>query len=396
MKAPILHLSIAILLGVLASGCTSPQKLLDYGNYDDAISLSIQKLAGKKKKNADLVRALGEAFMQANARDLDEAERLKRAGQPENWERVYEVYRRIDRRQEQVAPFLPLLETYGLEADVQFVDVSGFMNQARERSAEYLYARARQLLRRAVDGDRLAAREAFDELDRIGRYYRDFRDQQELMDSARALGTTHVLFAVENHAPALLPYGFERDLLELRIGELNREWQQFHLSPLPGVNYDYRLVMNVVDVAVTPGIVSERQFEESKEIEDGFEYVLDERGNVRKDSLGNDIKVPRRLKVKAVVAETYQQKAASLAGRLELYDLPSGRLLDSQPFDVETVFENLTTTFRGDERALSRETRRRLGLHLVPFPTDAAMLYDLADRLRPVLRNKIRHSIAMI
>ncbi len=390
--------SLMLVFVVLLTGaaCSSPQKLLDYGEYDDALSLAIKKLAGKKKKDAEMVRLLEEAFMLANRQDLQEADRLKLSGQPENWERIYDVYRRIDRRQQQVAPWLPLLESYGLESRVEFVEVAGFLNQARQRSADYLYAHARQLLDRAAEGDRLAAREAYRDLERIGRYYRDFRDQRELLDRARHLGTTHILLTVENNSPSLLPYGFEHELLELRSTDLNREWQQYYLQERPGQQYDYHMVMRLMEVVVTPGVVRERQFEESKEIEDGFEYVLDDRGNVRKDSLGNDIKIPRRTRISARVLETFQQKEASLAGRLEVYEEPGGRLVDSQPLAVDAVFENLTTSFRGDQRALSRQTRNRLGLHLVPFPTDAAMLYDLVDRLQPVLRDRIRRHSALL
>ena len=48
-----------------------------------------------------------------------------------------------------------------------------------------------------------------------------------------------------------------------------------------------------------------------KNIKDGFTYVLDTNGNVMKDSLGNDIKVDKIVKISAKKIEFEQTKSAN-------------------------------------------------------------------------------------
>ena len=53
------------------------------------------------------------------------------------------------------------------------------------------------------------------------------------------------------------------------------------------MNLDFRTI------DISPEQINEKQIIREKVIKDGFDYVLDKRGNVAKDSLGNDIKVDK-------------------------------------------------------------------------------------------------------
>ena len=120
--------------------------------------------------------------------------------------------------------------------------------------------------------------------------------------------------------------------------------------------------------------------------------MLDARGNVRKDSLGNDIKIPKKVKIVADVLEVYQRKAAKMEGFIEIRDAYTNNTLESEPLFAEHVFEHYAATFKGDERALSEESKRRIGNRPVNFPDDATMVLVLADRFKPILTQKIRSS----
>jgi hypothetical protein len=268
--------------------------------------------------------------------------------------------------------------------------VDSYLEEARRRSAEYLYARARQWSEAAEDGDRLAAREAYDALRRTEQYFPDlFRDRQTLLLRARELGTTHIAVALHNETPTLLPAGFEREMLGFNLRDLDSRWQQYHLQPEPGLEYDYRLDIRLTHIEVSPSLVREREFEQKREIEDGFDYVLGENGNVMKDSLGNDIKVPRKITIRARVLETYQHKAGRVHARIEVIDTHNRRLIDSRPVTAEAIFENRAGAFRGDERALDKEARRLIRQQPLSFPTDADLLFDAAAHLRPELKRTI-------
>ena len=164
------------------------------------------------------------------------------------------------------------------------------------------------------------------------------------------------------------------------------------MSKNPDIDYDYEVVMRITHLDVGPSLVKEREYIDEKEIEDGFEYVLDERGNVKKDTLGNDIKVPKMVNIRARVFESFQSKTLHLEGRLEFFDLHNNHLMDSRKLSVATVFENYASTFSGDRRALSNTSRNRIGNRPVPFPTDVAMIFDAAEQLRPQIRRKLSNS----
>lgn len=380
----------------LLAACATPEKLVETGNYDQAIDVAVRKLAGKKKKKVKYVQALEAAFVQATERDMYTAEQLKAEGRAENWERINRLYRDILERQEQIKPLLPLIDREGIKADFRFVRAEGLERESREKAAAYLYDHARELLTRGRDGDRLAARKAYYELEKISSYYRTYRDRNDLMELARDLGTSHILVKVVNQAPVILPLGFEEEVMRFGVRDLDSKWKIYHDRPNPNIDYDYQVNMRLTGIELSPEVVRERQYEDRREIQDGFDYVLDEKGNVKKDTLGNDIKVPRKVWISAQVFEVYQSKAAAVSGYLELIDLATNRLIDSQPLAVEAVFENYASTFRGDERALSRESQRRIGNRPQPFPSDEAMILTAAEQFKPVIKEKIQRTRELI
>ncbi|PHN08336.1 hypothetical protein CRP01_00015 [Flavilitoribacter nigricans DSM 23189 = NBRC 102662] len=380
----------------MLSSCASAEKLVETGNYDQAIELAIRKLAGKKNKKVKYVQALEEAFAQVTDRDMRTAEHLKADGKNANWEKINDIYRRISRRQEAIRPLLPLIDKEGIKADFQFVRVEGLEKDSREKAAAFLYDEAQELLDRGRNGDRQAARLAYSQLEKISKYYRTYRDREELMQVAQDLGTTYILVSVENRAPVVLPAGFEAEVTRFGVRDLDSKWSVYHNRQDPNIEYDYEAIMRLTNIQLSPEVVKERQYEDVREIEDGFDYVLDANGNVTKDTLGNDIKIPRKVLIRAKVLEVYQSKVATLSGRVDLVDLRSRELIDSQAIGVDAVFENYASTFRGDERALSKETRRRIGNQPLPFPTDEDLILTAAEQMKPVVKDKISRTRNLI
>ncbi len=50
----------------------------------------------------------------------------------------------------------------------------------------------------------------------------------------------------------------------------------------------------------------------------------------------------------------------------------------------------------GDQRALSKDSRARIGNRPLPFPPDSDMLMQAADRLKPNIRDELRRSRAIL
>lgn len=378
------------------SSCMSPEKLIDSGEFDQALLLSLRKVQGKKKKKEKYVMALEEAFERATTRDMAMADRLKKDGQPENWTKINDIYRNIQKRQDRISPLLPLIDRAGYQATFQFVKVANLEKESREKAAAYLYATAQRHLQVAKQGDKMAAREAYYDLKQIDEYYKNYKDKGVLMNQAQALGTTNVLIAIENNAQAILPRRFESTLKRITTRDLNDQWKAYYIQKTADVDFDYKVVMNIMDIQVSPGLVQEKEYIDQAEIEDGFEYVFDENGNVLKDSLGNDVTIPRTVLIQAFVLQTFQQKSARVAGQLEIHDIKSRDLIDIKPLAADVFFENYASTFRGDERALSKDSRRFLGNAVVPFPTDEQLLFEAAEQLKPVMKEKISQTRIII
>ena len=266
--------------------CVSAEKLVDSGRYDDAIALAQRKLSGKQRKNPKLVQAAEEAFRKVTAREMREIDRLKNSNDEGKWGRINAITRRIRDRQEALQPLLPLTDKNGYTAQFRFVQVDGLEQESREKAAAFHYAEAGKLLQLARQGDKDAARTAYRELEETQRYFQRYENSNALKAEAHQLGITHILVSVQNNAPVVTPAEFDRYLTSINVADLNNFWQHYHIRETRRNNYDYEIKLRITDIVISPEVVREREYVDSRNIQDGFEYVLDERGNVAKDSLG--------------------------------------------------------------------------------------------------------------
>jgi hypothetical protein len=224
----------------------------------------------------------------------------------------------------------------------------------------------------------------------------NYRDVGRLQNEAEQLGIVYVKVEMENATRAYLPAGFERDLLAVNLNGMDSQWRRFHLRPERTLAYDYTAKIVIASVAVSPERITERAYIDQKEIVDGDEYVLDDAGNVLKDSLGNDVTRPRKVTISAEVIEVFQSKSAIVTGELILLDARTNRTIDRKSITTESIFENYASTFNGDRRALSTETRRRIGNRPIDFPPSETLILQAAGQLKPILQEKLVASAQLI
>ncbi len=371
--------------------CTSIEKLVDSGQYDKAIYFITNKLSGAKVNKAEYVKGLETAFKKATDRDMAFVEKLKNEGNPESWETILSVYATISNRQESIRPLLPLTDENGKKANFLFVNTNDLEKEAKEQTINFLYYSAKDFLQEARSTkDRIPARKAYDALLRLKNYSSRFMDVPQLEREARELGITKILVNVQNYSQAVFPAGLEDEILRLGFRDLDREWQKFDAYPERNREYDLGITLILSNVQVSPGAVSEKSFSEKKDIPDGFQYVLDEKGNVKKDTAGNDIKLPKNKVIEAQILEVFQSKSAGLSGRLEVVDLHTKGVRESRDINTVAIFENRAASFKGDERALTEDTKKRLGNRPAVFPTDAILLLEAARKLRPLVISELR------
>jgi hypothetical protein len=383
-KATVLTATLLGIIALFIASCASPQKSFERGNYEEAVDLAVKRLRSDKVKEKD-VATLVEAFNYINQRETERMGRLRLDNNADNWAEIYDLATRIQRRQDLIQPFLPLDEQkyYGLLSNCRFTEgVNATVAEAREGAAANLYSHAVANLDLSKNGNRRFAREAYNDLKGISKYFNNYRDVATLTEQAYILGINHIYVKVENDSRVALPSSFERELESIFVRDMNSKWTKYHTYQDGNLTYEYTIVARMTDIDVSPEGERRDHHIEEKQIEDGFDYVMDGRGNVKKDSLGNDLKTKRFRWIKADVLTIHQKKDARVFGYLEYYDNRTKEKVLSRPMESNVHFEHHTVNFDGDRRALTEETCRRLGGRPMPFPTDSDMLLTAAERMK--------------
>ncbi|SHI85981.1 hypothetical protein [Algibacter luteus] len=379
----------AIIILVILSCSTSKQieKAVSVGNYDQAITYAIGKLRTNKdkKSKADFIIMLQEAFNKATARDLENINFLKNDNNPENYIRIYDAYVGLDNRQERIKPLLPL---YADGREIKF-DLSNYTNQIinyKNDASAQLYDNAVALLK---SDNKLDIRAAYNTLIDIEDINPNYQDVRQLMLSAHQKGTDFVLVDMINDTRKIIPIRLEKDLLNFSSYGLNNFWAEYHSAPEDKINYDYNMRVNLREINVSPEQVKERQVIKEKQIADGKKNLLDDRGQIVKDSLGNAIQVDNLKTVRCEYYEFTQFKATQVTGNVEYVNIQSNQLMDAFPISSEFVFQHIYATSRGDRRALDTNLIPFLEQRAVPFPTEEQMIYDTGEDLKLQLKDII-------
>jgi hypothetical protein len=386
----LLYLMITLLL----ISCTSVRKLVDEGKYDQALNYSVNKIKGKKNKKDKYVRAIESSFARVTENEMKRVSYLKLEQNGNYWMEIYEILNRIDDRQRKIKPLLPLMSKEGYKAEFKFVNVDPLILESREEAAKYIYESVRQSIARAEKGDKDAARIAYSDLDKLKSFYSNYKDTDLLKRELYELGQERVLIDVKNLSNVILPKNFYYEIKNINTNELNRKWYKFYTSEdNADIKFDYVVNINIREIEISPEQQKEREYEETAVVKDGFEYVMDEKGNVKKDSLGNDIKREKEITVKAQIFELGRFKSAFVRGDVKIFDNKKNKVYQTSPINVETVFETFASYYRGDKRALSKQSQGRLKGRIDPFPTNEELLLMSVDDLKKILYNEIDRNL---
>lgn len=363
-----LYSVLALIIGITIS-CKSIDKLVDQGRYDEAIVLATKKLAGKKKKKTKHIRALEEAFLKVNHRDLDYIAFLKESNDNAAWDKIYDYAIRMDRRQSTIAPFLPLVSNENYVGHFEFIDTKLIILEAREKAAKYAYDLGAGLLDQAVlESNKLLAQDAHHALLRVYKYYDKYENTIELVDKSLDLGTFHVLLKWEG------PYGLVSNEYDL-INRLNRKWTTYHLNFDEEVIFDAVSTLTIDNFYISPEREVVNNLIERKDLET-WEDELDVDGNVVKDSTGQVVQYKVIERISAYISEYIRTKDATISATVTTSDFENGRVISSDHFTHNINFASDACTIDGDRRALSEGTRKRIDNTLLPFPADFIMVEE--------------------
>lgn len=374
--------TIFILIALTISGCVSSKKFMQNGKYDMAISKSVKKLMKNPEKMKE-ISVLTQSYKNANQKDIESITYSKKTGQPDIWDKIFGTYFKMKIRQEKVRVLpQPILDKIGFE----YVNYDQEIIEAKKKAAEYFYIHAQSLLKK---GDRPNSRSAYYELKKVKEYYNSYKDADSLLTVALFQGTANILFKIKNQTTILLPADFEEVLTKISLSDLNKLWLNYNTKEVKGRSYDYEILVNIKAIDVSPESVKEIHYIETKEVEDGFTYLLDQNGNVVKDSLGNDIKLPKYKTISCEVIENQQKKTAIITGTLDFLSKETNQLIKTDPITAQTFFENYCAIAVGDINALKAETKKKIGNRPLPFPSNPMMILQAGEILKGMVKDII-------
>ncbi len=365
------HFWIFILSVLIVSGCSSPQKLYQKGKYDAALSKAIKK-TNKKPGKTKYVSVIKDAYRVANENDRNRITYLKKSGEPDVWEEVFIRYENLKSRQTLIKT---LPQNILSNLNINYVDYDSEILAAKRKAADYYYALGKKLLQSNQKKD---ARSAYNYFQRIKDFYSSYPGLQNLIDEAKAKGMTYVL--IQSEVDVLLTSNdFERFMKDIETRGLQSFWVVYDIDPAHGTFYDYHILLTVNNIFFSPESVREKETVETKEIQDGYQYVYDQNGNVMKDSAGNDIKVPVFKEISCTLIEIYQYKKITMTGYVEIHNKRSRQKILDERVESAVIFEHVSARYQGNPDALSEESLEKTKIQPLPFPNNPTMMMQAGD-----------------
>ncbi|MFN8239382.1 MAG: hypothetical protein U0X39_01360 [Bacteroidales bacterium] len=368
-------LPVIFALAVILSGCGGSKKQLEKGNYDASIDKAVKQLR-KDPDDKKQLAVLETAYKIANDQDLERVRFLKMEGKPNSWDEIYIIYKRLFDRQSMVRS-IP-------GSAFQYVDYMPDMVMAKKKAADFYYAHGVELMKNNMKD---SYRQAYAEFIRAKEYVGDYEGIDAKIADARYLGMSRVFVSLQNRSILKFPPEFEEQLLALDLPALNSDWVEYHTQNLDkNTQYDYFVNVNVNTVAVSPDQTTQADSVIKREIQDGFSYVLDKKGNVMKDSLGNDIKMKKYKTVQCALIETHQSKACRIEGDIEVIQVNPNKVLKKDPIGAQSNFFHASARALGDLQALNARQLEKTKSQALPFPTDIDMVLRCSDNLKLAIR----------
>ena len=386
---------LLICCSIYLTSCSFSKYYYNAGDNDTAIGVAVSRLKNNPNNWREAL-ILEKAYNESFDKDISRINYLKKEGNPDCWMEVYDLYTAINKRQSLVKPILPIfIKKEYRNANIKTIDVDAEIIESKRKAADYLYNHAQKLM---SQNNKMDYRKAYAEFDELKAYFNNYKEATKLQQTCYDKGQNQVLITYKNNSTLLLPKDFEKAILDLNVSQYNSQWIKYSITNSTETNSeDYKITIQLNSINIGPEQVKEREYVEEKRIEDGWYYALDNKGNVKKDSLGNDIKLIKYSDIKCVIRESVQNKQGTISGNISIYKNTKGNktndynLIQTLPYNDNLIFTNIFAIAQGDLRAITPESKRKLGGKPLPFPSNIQMVMDatnlLKDRLNEAIRN---------
>ena len=373
---------------LISFGCSPIKKINNNvvsGEFDKAINKTISELKKikNKKKKIQYELILKDIYNRAVVNSKDKISRFKKDGNPEFFDDIYFEYDKLIKRQNK------LKNLSGERLNFNFENYDSELINFRYKTSDYFLKISNSFI---SNNNKFDYRKAYNYLTVIESINPNYLDTRSLIKLCLVKGKDYILLNVLNESKSVLFEDLEKDILNIKGYDLNSTWKSFFTKndSFEGT-YDFYIDLAFKSFIISPERLVQKEGFSEKNIVDGLTYKLDDEGNVMKDSLGNDIKVDKLIKISVKSIESIQSKSAKVLAEIRFIDKKKN-IIEKFPLESEFWFRNRFLEYDGDKRVLTKEQIKLSKNRFMPFPPDEVLIFNNSENIKRKMKRIIYKS----
>ena len=373
---------------LISFGCSPIKKINNNvvsGEFDKAINKTISELKKikNKKKKIQYELILKDIYNRAVVNSKDKISRFKKDGNPEFFDDIYFEYDKLIKRQNK------LKNLSSERLNFNFENYDSELINFRYKTSDYFLKISNSFI---SNNNKFDYRKAYNYLTVIESINPNYLDTRSLIKLCLAKGKDYILLNVLNESKSVLFEDLEKDILNIKGYDLNSTWKSFFTKndSFEGT-YDFYIDLAFKSFIISPERLVQKEGFSEKNIVDGLTYKLDDEGNVMKDSLGNDIKVDKLIKISVKSIESIQSKSAKVLAEIRFIDKKKN-IIEKFPLESEFWFRNRFLEYDGDKRVLTKEQVKLSKNRFMPFPPDEVLIFNNSENIKRKMKRIIYKS----
>ena len=370
---------ILVPLGFLIISCASSKKQLSKGAYETAFEKAIRKLSKNPSDNQE-IEVLASAYSIIKTKANHKIDQLLSVESGDAMLEALYVYKQMQKYTDRI-----LYLSNKVTDRLTLQDYHETITTLSNKTCDVLFAEADELLMHKHKLDAQLAHEKLESIRYINPHYPNLKN---MLVRAAEIGTFNVAVDLNDYFRLHPEYQFAQNFENDVYRTLNRtKWIRF--DHLHSEHVDGQLALNIdfIGVRALPVVSNVETYNRKIEVE---EYILDQNGNVRKDSLGNDLKLIKYKNISARVVEEVYQYDLALAGEIFMETLYGNGHPNVDPLDFLHSHQIYRYRISGNEEAIDpdildemyRHNRKKQFEQQAWFETNKYRVHDyITDRL---------------
>jgi len=360
-----------LVLCLLIFGCSAGKRSLEKGNYDQAVYKAVNRLQ-KDPDNRKALKTLDQAYSFAASDHLENIREAKLSSDVLRWETVIGEYQALNALADEIRR-CPSCRTAIKLPGKYITEIA----EAELNAATVRYARGLKLLEAK---NRLSAKQAYYDFERADQLSQGFKDVVQKMDEAYWAAVIKVVVEPVKLSRGVYKYTneyFQNKIYEYLENYERRSFIKFYTpkeARREDLIPDQVLSLNFDDFVV------------------GQTYVKEKVEEVKRDSVkigtsdGKDVYGTVKAKVSIF------EKTISSAGLLDVVvtDWHTKNTLTQEKMQGTFVWQDKWGSFKGDERALSKEEKSLINKRESLPPPPQELFLEFTKPLYAQLTDKIR------